>query len=348
MGLFAACMLALAAAQASTAYEDLESGLTFQQYLPDDQGQNAYYAFGVALPDSPADEFIGQLSGPINGWAGISLGGDMVNNLLLHAWVHEGKIVHGFRMADGKFAAPPLYEPATVPLPVFTRCSEQVLEDRFVLTFKCEGCNAWEASTGDVGGVDLAGEVGVMGWALGTEAVYDPADPGSDLEMHSNQGMFAMLLKDAKSEGYAGFQCGGGNQTVVRRRPRAWGNAARLRKKRMASEMVLETSTDASSAPNETATAIPVATGAVRKVQPNGQCGGITYKGPTVCVDGYQCMKKSDMLWQCLMDCPHGHDHGADHGHDMDHGHDIDHGHNMDHGNGMDHGHEEGHGHGAR
>ncbi|PVF94420.1 hypothetical protein CPB86DRAFT_876410 [Serendipita vermifera] len=31
-----------------------------------------------------------------------------------------------------------------------------------------------------------------------------------------------------------------------------------------------------------------------------GQCGGLTYKGPTECEPGLVCKKKTDYLWQCV------------------------------------------------
>lgn len=82
-----------ASAQGTTgAYTEPKTNITFQTYS-DPTG----YQFGVALPTTPGTDFVGLLVGKGKGWAGVSLGGSMVNKLLIAAWPSGTKIVSTFR-----------------------------------------------------------------------------------------------------------------------------------------------------------------------------------------------------------------------------------------------------------
>jgi hypothetical protein len=73
-------------------YTDAKSGITFQTFM-DPTG----YTFGIALPETPGADFVGVLVGKGKGWAGVSLGGSMLNKLLIAAWPSGTKIVSTFR-----------------------------------------------------------------------------------------------------------------------------------------------------------------------------------------------------------------------------------------------------------
>lgn len=73
-------------------YTDAKSGITFQTFT-DPTG----YTFGIALPETPGADFVGLLVGKAKGWAGVSLGGSMLNKLLIAAWPSGTKIVSTFR-----------------------------------------------------------------------------------------------------------------------------------------------------------------------------------------------------------------------------------------------------------
>ena len=84
---FLSSSLALAAslagtqAQLTTSYTDEATGITFQQK------NVANYSFGIALPENPTTDFIGQLSAnTLTGWAAVSFAGSMLNTMLLVAW----------------------------------------------------------------------------------------------------------------------------------------------------------------------------------------------------------------------------------------------------------------------
>lgn len=98
------CMMALgAAAQGSTGpYVEPKTGITFQTYI-DPTG----LAFGIALPETPSRDFVGLLAGKGKGWAGVSLGGSMVNKLLLAAWPSGTQIISTFRETPYVFCSFP-------------------------------------------------------------------------------------------------------------------------------------------------------------------------------------------------------------------------------------------------
>ena len=68
-------------AQLTSSYKDPSTGITFQRIT-----QDAGYSFGIAVPEEPSTDFIGQISATMTaGWAGVSLTGQMVNSLLVAA-----------------------------------------------------------------------------------------------------------------------------------------------------------------------------------------------------------------------------------------------------------------------
>ncbi|KAI5854273.1 hypothetical protein BZA05DRAFT_321355, partial [Tricharina praecox] len=188
--------VAAVTAQSSTPYTDWATGIAFQSY----QSARDGFAFGIAVPESPTDEFIGQLVSPITGWAGVSFGGGMLDNLLLTAWSNNGEIVRAFRMAES-YALPTAYTSTTPELTALT-CGTSVNETHFTLTFTCKNCQTWTTSSNTTGGFDLTGETAVMGWAYGADAPTDPADPESDITQHTSFGQFGMLLSSARSADY--------------------------------------------------------------------------------------------------------------------------------------------------
>ena len=54
----AAAAIHTAAAQATSAYTDPTTGITFQRFF----SAGNSFSFGLALPETPTDEFIGQLA----------------------------------------------------------------------------------------------------------------------------------------------------------------------------------------------------------------------------------------------------------------------------------------------
>jgi cellobiose dehydrogenase (acceptor) len=90
-------LLVAAAAQSASPYTDDKTGIIFNGF------QHASgFRFGIALPESPTTDFIGQLVGPVNssgGWVGASMSSSMTDSLLLVAWPHEQDVISSFRKA---------------------------------------------------------------------------------------------------------------------------------------------------------------------------------------------------------------------------------------------------------
>lgn len=87
----------LAAAQAQNAapYTDHQSGISFNAYVNPSTG----YFFGLALPENStgSTDFIATIGGKGTGWSGVSLGGGMLNKLLIVAWPNSRAVVSSFR-----------------------------------------------------------------------------------------------------------------------------------------------------------------------------------------------------------------------------------------------------------
>lgn len=81
--------------QGTEQFTDSKTGVAYQRFL---KGQ---YSFGITLPTAEdADEFTAQLTGPVVGWAGVSLAGQMKGSLLITAWANGKDVVTGFRYAE--------------------------------------------------------------------------------------------------------------------------------------------------------------------------------------------------------------------------------------------------------
>jgi hypothetical protein len=87
-------LASLAAAQTPGPYIDAKSGISFN-YLSLSSG----YFFGIALPTNSTGntDFIATIGGKGTGWSGASLGGKMLNKLLIIAWPNGKAIVSSFR-----------------------------------------------------------------------------------------------------------------------------------------------------------------------------------------------------------------------------------------------------------
>jgi hypothetical protein len=91
---FLPAILAVSATAQSTssAWTDTTTNITYQAFT------NGNVLFGVAL-DTAANstDFIGVIVGKGAGYIGISLGGSMVNKLLVAAWPNSKSLVSSFR-----------------------------------------------------------------------------------------------------------------------------------------------------------------------------------------------------------------------------------------------------------
>jgi hypothetical protein len=87
-----AMLVASASAQSTSAFTDSTTNITYQAYT------NGNFLFGVALDTAATStDFIGVIVGKGVGYVGISLGGSMVNNLLVAAWPNAKTVISSFR-----------------------------------------------------------------------------------------------------------------------------------------------------------------------------------------------------------------------------------------------------------
>lgn len=169
-------------AQITAAFTDPITNITFQRFF----GAKTSFAFGIALPQNPTTDFIGQISCPCPSstcWGGISLADDMVGPLLLAAWPNGNSIQSSFRLAETEDASPPVAAGnfSVVPIPQGTSANGT----HMLFTFLCQNCI--DSKLGFAASDTNAG-VFEMGWALADTTVSNSADPAAQLTFH-NKGM---------------------------------------------------------------------------------------------------------------------------------------------------------------
>ncbi|KAF2193911.1 hypothetical protein K469DRAFT_744689 [Zopfia rhizophila CBS 207.26] len=183
-----------AVAQTASPYTDDKSGITFTGFQ-DVSG----FRFGIALPENPTTDFIGQIVCPVNstgGWAGVSMGSSMTNKLLIVAWPNGDEVVSSFRKATG-YTSPPVAtgDFSMVPIPEGTYTNDTA----FSYTFLCSGC-----ITGDDLGFLTSAATTVLGWAWSNQAVTDPTSASSALTYHAaGFGAFGVQIAGAQSSEYS-------------------------------------------------------------------------------------------------------------------------------------------------
>jgi len=87
--------------QAGGQYVDPDNGIPFWGYTEPVHGMTFGYIFPpLDSTGSLANEFIGEIVAPLDAkWAGVSPGGQMLQNLLLTAWPNGNSIVRSARYA---------------------------------------------------------------------------------------------------------------------------------------------------------------------------------------------------------------------------------------------------------
>jgi cellobiose dehydrogenase (acceptor) len=176
----------------STAFTDPQTGILYQQIIRDD------YTFGIALPENTTTDFIGRISaqGP-QGWAGVSLGGRMVNSLMVVAWHHENKIVASLRHSTG-YSSPGPNSNASISLKTIP-AGTSFNGTTYIYTFLCKGCIQTDGST-----FKADANLPYLGYGHAAGAVSSPANPLSPLSFHSSgYGLFQVNLAVAQSQKFA-------------------------------------------------------------------------------------------------------------------------------------------------
>lgn len=172
-------LLSLATTQETSPFTDPATGIVFQQFF----GAKTNFAFGIALPTTPTDSFIGQLSFPLiqgEGWGGFSLTGDMEGPLLMAAWSDGTNVVSSFRQAFNEEDNPPEVTGtfSARPIPEGTSVNGSFM----TFTFLCEGClsDGLGLAAADTAGTEE------MGWALSSIPVRDAETPAGVLDFHDS------------------------------------------------------------------------------------------------------------------------------------------------------------------
>lgn len=172
-----------AADQQTTAFTDPLTNISFQRFL----GARTGFSFGIALPENPSTDFIGQMSTPMpnrQGWGGVALQGDMEGPLLLCAWPNGDAVVSTFRVAKNEDDSPPVVTGNFRVTPIDQ--GTVVNDTHMTFTFLCQNCIG-DAKTSFTA-QDTAGDF-EMGWALADTPVSNAADPAAILGFH-NVGMY--------------------------------------------------------------------------------------------------------------------------------------------------------------
>ncbi|PVH99549.1 iron reductase domain protein [Periconia macrospinosa] len=191
------------AAPTPGAYTDPKSGISFSGFTDTASG----YFFGIALPPTPGTEFIATIGGKGTGWSGVSLGGGMLNKLLIVAWPNGAKIVSSFRKT-ASYGSPPLF---TTPTTQFHPIANGTYTNatHWTYTFLCTGCILSDGTT-----FAAADTTPSFGYALNPAAPDQKGTPGAPVKKHTAQGQVKVDLSKAKSEKYALWKSWAGNLTA--------------------------------------------------------------------------------------------------------------------------------------
>ncbi|ROW06323.1 hypothetical protein VPNG_07498 [Cytospora leucostoma] len=189
-----AALAAGALGQSTVNFTDTNSGIKFSYY------ETKGWAFGIALPEEPTTggDFIGYLAADtIDGYAAISLGGTMLNSLLVCAWANGDGVVGSLRETTGYTNPTEVTNSSMGLYEISTGTS--VNSTGWSYTFLCKGC-----ITGDAASFTVDEDVDVMGYALSTTALDDTTSSDATLNFHSGAyGEYAVSLADAKSSDYS-------------------------------------------------------------------------------------------------------------------------------------------------
>ncbi|KAI8932459.1 hypothetical protein NX059_010644 [Plenodomus lindquistii] len=158
----------------TTAFTDAATGITFQQFTSEEG-----FSFGIVLPDSGEDGFIGRISARTKGGAAV-MAGSKEHGVMIVAWPNGEDVVSSLRTTDESFGL----DATIATIPAGTSASET----GFTYTFLCGKC-AVPSST--------------LGYIVSDTVLLDPSVEISDLDLMSGNGNFEVDVAAAKSAGYA-------------------------------------------------------------------------------------------------------------------------------------------------
>ncbi|ROW04210.1 hypothetical protein VSDG_00938 [Cytospora chrysosperma] len=185
-----------AAATVASAYTDPNTGIDFQTYFASD----IEYSFGLALPETIETDFIGQMVVPLTdsaGWGGVSLGGAMVNKLLVVAWPGSSSDVMASLRVATSYANPSVYSNSSVNiLPIAN--GTFVNSTHLSYTFLCQGCIVGGTTT-----FKATDETPVLGYAVSSTDPTDVSDSTTALTYHdAGFGEYGVVAASAQSANF--------------------------------------------------------------------------------------------------------------------------------------------------
>ncbi|KAL6712126.1 hypothetical protein ACN47E_000003 [Coniothyrium glycines] len=187
----AGALTPLAAAQTAGPYTDARSGITFNTF------QHSSGAFvGLALPASNtgSTDFIATIGGKSTSWTGVSLGGGMLNELLIVAWPNEQRIVSSFRKT-ANYGSPAVASGSFTQNPIIN--GTYVNSTHWTYTFLCSKCIQGDGTTFNI--TDTAAS---LGYAINTKAPAQRSDPASSVSKHTAQGQAGFDLSKARNSNF--------------------------------------------------------------------------------------------------------------------------------------------------
>ncbi|KAH6881289.1 hypothetical protein BKA58DRAFT_327121 [Alternaria rosae] len=188
LGFALGVLATLTAAQTPAPYTDAKSGITFNTL----QHSSGMF-FGLALPANATGntDFIATIGGKGTGWSGVSLGGGMLNKLLIVAWPNARAVVGSFRKT-AQYASP------AVGTGAFTQTAiangTYVNSTHWTYTFLCSKCIQTDGTT-----FKPTDTVPSLGFALNPTAPAQKTNPASSVSKHTAQGQAVFDLSRAKS-----------------------------------------------------------------------------------------------------------------------------------------------------
>ncbi|KAI0202570.1 hypothetical protein F4808DRAFT_420603 [Astrocystis sublimbata] len=163
----------------------------------------AAISYRLAIPNVTASPFdlILQIAAPKTvQWAGLALGGRMVNNTIAMAWANGNTTVVSSRWASGH-EVPEAYEAAE-----YTLLKGSVTNDtHWTMTALCKGCSSWVHDGGAKTALDPTSPSINLAWAASPYPVGDPADNYTYMSIHSEHGTFNLDLAAARSENFDAY-----------------------------------------------------------------------------------------------------------------------------------------------
>ncbi|PGG98607.1 hypothetical protein AJ79_08811 [Helicocarpus griseus UAMH5409] len=177
----------------STPYCDSTTGVCYSAHVTIEQ-----ISYGVALPLTPSNDAIFQISAPLDiGWAGFAWGGAMAYNPLTVAWRNEDSVVVSSRMAFG------LTYPQTFTDATYTYLEGNgVNETHWNLHVRCQGCTTYVSPADSSEVIVDAGDTAQVAYAYANTPPLDPASNTSVFDIHAGMGRWIHDVAIARSEEY--------------------------------------------------------------------------------------------------------------------------------------------------